>query len=147
VTLGAAKFEGRQKMTISDAELFDNARAVRERAHAPYSKFKVGAAIVDESGRIHVGCNVENAAYPLGACAETSAISAMVSQGGKRIVRIAVLGGAGKIEPCTPCGGCRQAISEFADDQTRILLLNEKVEIVSLAVAEILPMPFRFTLK
>ncbi|MEX0643722.1 MAG: cytidine deaminase [Parvularculaceae bacterium] len=134
-------------MTISDAQLFDNAKAVREFAHAPYSKFKVGAAIIDESGRIHVGCNVENAAYPLGACAEASAIGAMVSQGGKRIVRIAILGGGHKIEPCTPCGGCRQTILEFADDQTRILLMNEKLKIASLTVAEILPMPFRFTLK
>jgi len=134
-------------MTISDAELLDNAREVRKRAHAPYSRFKVGAAIVDESGRVHVGCNVENAAYPLGACAEASAIGAMVSQGGKRIVRIAVLGGRTEIEPCTPCGGCRQAISEFADDQTRILLLKENAEIASLTVAEILPLPFRLTLR
>ncbi len=128
---------------ISDAELVDHARAVRERAYAPYSRFKVGAAILDERGRIHVGCNVENAAYPLGVCAEASAISAMVSQGAKTIVRIAILGGGAEVEPCTPCGGCRQAISEFAGDETRVLLIDEKGGVASYRVAEILPMAFR----
>lgn len=127
----------------NETELVDHARAVRERAYAPYSRFKVGAAILDERGRVHVGCNVENAAYPLGACAEATAIGAMVSQGGKKIVRIAILGGGEDIEPCPPCGGCRQLISEFAGPETRVLLLGADGATASYQMAEILPMAFR----
>ncbi|MGY6644820.1 MAG: cytidine deaminase [Salinarimonas sp.] len=100
--------------------LFDAARAVRERAHAPYSGFRVGAALIDEKGGVHVGCNVENAAYPEGICAETAAIAAMVAAGGKRIRAIAVIGSGAAVT--TPCGGCRQRIREFADSATRIHL-------------------------
>jgi cytidine deaminase len=90
------------------------ARAVREHSHSPYSQFKVGAAVLDEQGRIHAGCNVENAAYPQGWCAETSALAAMVAAGGKRVLAVAVCGVAP--EPVTPCGGCRQKLREFAAD-------------------------------
>jgi len=128
---------------ISDAELFDHARAVRERAYAPYSKFKVGAAIEDEKGRLHVGCNVENAAYPLGVCAEGSAISAMIAAGGGTIVRIAIVGGGDLAGPCSPCGGCRQKILEFADERTRVLLIDAAGAIARHALAELLPHAFR----
>jgi cytidine deaminase len=90
------------------------ARAVREHAHAPYSRFAVGAAVLDETGRIHAGCNVENAAYPQGWCAETSALAALVAAGGKRVLAAAVCGVAD--QPVTPCGGCRQKLREFAAD-------------------------------
>ncbi|PWC37421.1 cytidine deaminase [Azospirillum sp. TSO35-2] len=101
--------------------LIEAARAARENAHAPYSKFKVGAAILGESGRIFAGCNVENAAYPQGQCAETSAIGAMVTAGDRRIRMIVVMGGEpGAAELCTPCGGCRQRIREFAAPDTPI---------------------------
>ena len=90
------------------------ARTVRQRAHAPYSRFAVGAALLDEQGRIHVGCNVENAAYPQGLCAEAGAIAALVAAGGRRIVAAAVVGDAP--QPVTPCGGCRQKLREFAAD-------------------------------
>ncbi|MGY6567641.1 MAG: cytidine deaminase [Salinarimonas sp.] len=100
--------------------LFDAARAVRERAHAPYSRFRVGAAVIDETGAMHLGCNVENAAYPEGVCAETAAIAAMVAAGGRRIRAIAVIGSGPTMT--TPCGGCRQRIREFADLDTRIHL-------------------------
>ncbi|MGF1562798.1 MAG: cytidine deaminase [Geminicoccaceae bacterium] len=99
--------------------LFNAARNVRARAHCPYSGFKVGAAVLDEQGRVHVGCNVENAAYPEGTCAEAGAIAAMVAAGGRRIEAILVMGDAP--EPVTPCGGCRQKIREFADADTRLL--------------------------
>ena len=102
-------------MSISDEDLISAATDARENAYARYSNYAVGAALVDDRGHLHVGCNVENAAYPLGNCAEVSAIAAMVQQGGKRIVKIAIVGGAGEIGPCTPCGGCRQRIHEFAD--------------------------------
>ena len=103
------------------SQLIETARAARENAHAPYSKFKVGAAILGESGRIFAGCNVENAAYPQGQCAESSAIGAMVTAGDRRIRAIVVMGGeAGAEEICTPCGGCRQRIREFATPETPI---------------------------
>ncbi len=96
---------------VSDA-LIAAARAVREHAHAPYSRFAVGAAVLDEQGRIHAGCNVENAAYPQGWCAETSAIAALVAAGGKQVLALAVCGVADAA--VTPCGGCRQKLREFA---------------------------------
>ena len=95
-------------------ELLAAARAVRERAYAPYSRFAVGAAVLDEQGRIHAGCNVENAAYPQGWCAEASALAVMVAAGGRRVLAVAVCGVAA--DPVTPCGGCRQKLREFAAD-------------------------------
>ena len=97
----------------SDAELFAAAEAVPARAYAPYSHFSVGAAILADDGRIYAGCNIENAAYPIGNCAEASAIAAMIAGGGKRIRRLYVTGPG--TAPVTPCGGCRQRIREFAD--------------------------------
>jgi cytidine deaminase len=131
-------------MKNDDHSLLEAARAVRARAHAPYSHFHVGSAVLDEQGRTHVGCNVENAAYPEGICAETSAIAAMVAAGGKRIVAIAAVGGHKDRGPeaCTPCGGCRQRISEFADKNTRVILLDEKGRARSYGVEELLPASF-----
>ena len=100
-------------MSVSDAELFVAAEAVRARAYAPYSRFQVGVAILADDGKIYSGCNIENAAYPIGNCAEASAIAAMVAGGGKRIRRVYVTG-PGAV-PVTPCGGCRQRLREFAD--------------------------------
>jgi len=91
-------------------------------AYAPYSQFQVGAAILDESDALHSGCNVENAAYPEGTCAEAGAIAAMVSVGGRRISAVLVVGlGDGLV---TPCGGCRQKIREFAKPQTPIAIAH-----------------------
>jgi cytidine deaminase len=106
--------------TFDEKQLLKAALEVRERAYAPYSNFSVGAAILDEAGHIHAGCNVENAAYPQGQCAEANAIGAMRAGGGLRIVAIAIAGAEGK--PCPPCGGCRQRIREFAEPETLILL-------------------------
>ena len=110
---------------MTDQELIDAALAVRKNAYCPYSGFQVGAALIDDQGRMHVGCNVENAAYPQGNCAETSAIGAMVAAGGKTIVTIAVAGGSEAVTACTPCGGCRQRINEFADAQTRVIVIDD----------------------
>jgi cytidine deaminase len=102
-------------MPIDDdlmAQLVAAARLARERAYAPYSRFAVGAALLDDQGRIHAGCNVENAAYPLGQCAEASAIAQLVLAGGRRILAAVVVGVAA--QPVTPCGGCRQRLREFA---------------------------------
>ncbi|WP_221885695.1 cytidine deaminase [Variovorax sp. MHTC-1] len=95
-------------------QLLDAARAARERAYAPYSKFAVGAALLDEQGRVHAGCNIENAAYPQGQCAEASALAHLVLAGGMRVLAAVVVGVADA--PVTPCGGCRQKLREFADD-------------------------------
>jgi cytidine deaminase len=126
---------------MENETLMNKARAARELAYAPYSKYHVGAAILDENGEVHVGCNVENSAYPQGACAEAGAIGAMVVAGGKRIAMIAVTGGGQEPEVCTPCGGCRQRILEFSDDSTQVLWLNQSGEIVVHSIADILPAP------
>ncbi len=97
--------------TLQD-RLIDAARQARAQAYAPYSKFLVGAAVLDEHGAIHAGCNVENAAYPQGWCAEASALAALVLAGGRRVLAVAVCAEAP--EPVTPCGGCRQKLREFA---------------------------------
>src|SRR6195952_3937614 len=104
---------------VSDAQLYAAAEAVRARAYAPYSRFQVGAAILADDGKIYAGCNVENAAYPIGNCAEASAIAAMLAGGGKRITRIYVTGPGS--QPVTPCGGCRQRIREFAELDTPVI--------------------------
>lgn len=132
-------------MTAMDEQaLFEAAHTVRARAHAPYSRYRVGAAIEDEAGRLHVGCNVENAAYPQGACAEANAIGAMIAGGGTRIARIAVVGGPAGAAPgvCTPCGGCRQRIREFADRTTEILLLDATGSTRRFRLDDLLPESF-----
>ncbi|MEM7610160.1 MAG: cytidine deaminase [Pseudomonadota bacterium] len=123
-------------------DLWASALAVREHAYAPYSTHRVGAAIIDEHDRLHVGCNVENAAYPAGNCAETSAIAAMIAAGGRRIKAIAVAGGVDGIDVCTPCGGCRQRMSEFADAQTRVWLADGNGGLTEHTVQELLPAGF-----
>lgn len=130
--------------TPTDTTLVNAAKDARRQAYAPYSSYRVGAAVLDETGRVHVGCNVENASFPLGNCAETNAIGAMVATGGRRITAIAVVGGrADTIEACTPCGGCRQAIQEFADAATVVLLLDENGTLTRHAAADLLPASFR----
>jgi cytidine deaminase len=116
------------------------ARAAREKAYAPYSKFLVGAAVLDEQGRIHAGCNVENAAYPQGVCAEAGALSAMVLAGGRKAVAVLVVGMADS--PVTPCGGCRQKLREFAAPDTPILMANTQGVLLELTLAQLLPHGF-----
>lgn len=131
------------EMTIDEQQLINAAKEVRPNAHAPYSGYRVGAALVDDTGAMHTGCNVENAAFPEGTCAEANAIGSMVAAGGKRIVAIAAVGGSDDIEACTPCGGCRQSILEFADENTRIILIGEGNRIDSYTIDELLPAAFR----
>ena len=89
-----------------------------QHAHAPYSQVRVGAALLDEHGRVHAGCNVENAAYPQGLCAEAVALGALVLAGGHHVRAAVVVGEAP--QPVTPCGGCRQKLREFASDDTPV---------------------------
>ena len=126
---------------MTDDALIKAATNARKKAYAPYSDFKVGAALLDESGRIHTGQNVENAAYPNGICAETAAIAMMVQQGGTQIIKIAVSGGDGS-KLCTPCGGCRQRIREFATDQTPVLVCDASSLQSNLTLGDLLPHSF-----
>jgi cytidine deaminase len=121
--------------------LFDAAKAARAKAYAPYSKYNVGAAILTGDGRVFTGCNVENAAYPVGTCAEAGAIAAMIMGGAQRIAAVAVIGATADI--CTPCGGCRQRIREFADQTTRIGMAGADGEPrLFMTLAELLPHSF-----
>jgi cytidine deaminase len=104
------------------SSLLDLARAARENAHAPYSGFKVGAALRCADGSMHAGCNVENVAYPEGTCAEAGAIAAMCAAGARVIVEVVVV--ADSSEPVTPCGGCRQKLAEFAGPDTPVRLAD-----------------------
>lgn len=120
--------------------LLSAATKVRENAYAPYSRFKVGAAIRATSGAIYSGCNVENVAYPEGTCAEAGAIAAMIAGGDTRIAEIAVIADSPEPVPC--CGGCRQKIAEFADQSVRVTLYTTDGKSKSMTVAELLPGSF-----
>ena len=123
-----------------DDDLIKAAVAVMAEAYAPYSQFQVGAAICDEEGLIHKGVNVENAAYPQGSCAEAGAIAAMIIAGGRKITAVAVAG-RGEIL-CTPCGGCRQRLREFAGPNTPIIICDEQGERARFTLADLLPHSF-----
>lgn len=129
-------------MSASDElnRLFEAAKAAQARAHAPYSRFRVGAAILTADGGIHSGCNVENAAYPQGSCAEAGAISAMVLSGQSRIEAILVYGEGEAL--VTPCGGCRQRIREFAAPLTPILVAGPQGLRASFTLDDLLPHSF-----
>ncbi len=109
-------------------------------AYAPYSNFSVGAAILSENDKLFGGCNVENAAYPEGTCAEAGAISAMIAGGCKIIKEIYIVSKSENI--VSPCGGCRQKIREFSSDQTKIFLCNIKWDYKLFSLNELLPFSF-----
>ena len=116
------------------------ARVARARAYAPYSGFQVGAALLDEHGRIHAGCNVENAAYPQGQCAEATAIGALILAGGTRILAAVVVAVAKT--PVTPCGGCRQRLREFAADDCPVWMADLQQLRACATLGELLPASF-----
>jgi homotetrameric cytidine deaminase len=121
-------------------QLIEAARAAQQRAYAPYSRYRVGVALRAPDGSVHVGANVENAAYPLGNCAEASAIGAMIAAGRGKIVEAAVIGDGE--EPCVPCGGCRQRLREFMPLDATVHLLAEKGARASMTLEELLPRSF-----
>lgn len=124
--------------------LLQAARAAQVKAYAPYSRYQVGAAVLDDQGQIHAGCNVENAAYPEGLCAEAAALSAMVLAGGKRAQAVLVVGTGGKNNSTwtTPCGGCRQKFREFGAPDMPILCANDAELGPSYTLAQLLPESF-----
>tara|TARA_Y100000588_G_scaffold391359_1_gene499715 strand:- start:1073 stop:1489 length:417 start_codon:yes stop_codon:yes gene_type:complete len=121
-------------------KLFQAAKEVRTRAHVPYSKFKVGAALLTQNNNIITGCNVENAAYPQSQCAEASAIGNLISQGYKSIKEVVVIGSGNLL--CAPCGGCRQRIREFANLDIKVHMCNESGHLKTLTLKELLPDSF-----
>lgn len=121
-------------------DLLEAARRVRDNAHAPYSNFKVGAAIRTASGAVYVGCNVENVAYPEGTCAEAGAIAAMVAAGETVIAEVAVI--AGSPAPVPPCGGCRQKLAEFGAGDVVVTMATTDGLTTATTVAELLPGAF-----
>ncbi|WP_171174757.1 cytidine deaminase [Ruegeria sp. HKCCD8929] len=122
-------------MSLKDAAL-----AVRENAHAPYSKFKVGAAIRSASGAVHAGCNVENAAYPEGTCAEAGAIAAMVAAGETELTEVYVV--AGSPQPVPPCGGCRQKLAEFGKADVVVTMATVDGTEMHTTIGDLLPGAF-----
>lgn len=123
-----------------DRDLLDLARRAFASAHAPYSNFRVGAVVVDEQGRVHVGANVENVSYGLTMCAERSAIFTAIGAGAKRIRSVAVA--AEKQRPVMPCGACRQVIAEFGAADTRIVCEDDSGAPVIWRIDALLPLAF-----
>ena len=121
-------------------KMFKAAKNVRKKAHVPYSKFKVGAALLTDNNKIIIGCNVENAAYPQSQCAEASAVGNLVSQGYKSIKEVLVVG-SGKLL-CSPCGACRQRIREFASLKTPVHICNINGHLKTSTLGELLPDSF-----
>ncbi|MGO4171320.1 cytidine deaminase [Bosea sp. TAF32] len=120
--------------------LFAAAAAIQPRAYAPYSRFKVGSALLGDDGAVYAGCNVENAAYPVGTCAEAGAIAAMVAGGGQAIRAILVFGDGAEL--VTPCGACRQRIREFAMPETPVAIAGPEGIRARFTLAELLPASF-----
>ena len=128
---------------MTDKELILKAVKAMDNAYAPYSGLKVGAALLSEEGRVFSGCNIENAAYPAGLCAERAAIAGAVSAGVRNFLKIAIVGGKNGeiIDYCPPCGICRQVLSEFCGENFEILLYNGET-LKGYSLKELLPHNF-----
>lgn len=131
---------GSESPTPREIELIKLARQVRERAYAPYSGFKVGAAIECSDGSVFTGCNVENSSYGLSLCAERIAIFKAISEGHRDFIRIAVIADA--YAPVRPCGACRQVLSDMLGGEAEVIMANLNGEIETRKVNELLPNPF-----
>ncbi len=131
-------------MEYDAKELAAQAVEARQHAHCPYSGFAVGAALLGESGRVYTGCNVENASYGLTLCAERGAVMQAVAQGERQFVALAVAGGgAGGLEAgVSPCGACRQVLSEFCQKDFPVVLVNPGGELETHTLEELLPLAF-----
>ena len=125
---------------MADKFLIAAAVEARSKAYAPYSRFLVGAAVKDEKGAVHAGCNVENAAYPQGLCAEAGAIAALVAAGKRRVLECAVIGPGPEV--ITPCGGCRQRLREFGAEDMKIHLCGPDGVHRTVTLGSLLPMSF-----
>ncbi len=128
-------------VVIEVQELIELAKIAREKAYVPYSKFKVGAALLSANGTVYLGCNIENAAYSPTNCAERTAIFKAVSEGERAFKALAVVADSEQI--ITPCGVCRQVLAEFIDDDTMIYLANMQGDMCQVTISELLPKAFR----
>ena len=129
---------------MNDRELVKMASRARERAYAPYSKFKVGAALLAKNGKVYTGCNIESASYTPTNCAERTAFFKAVSEGVTEFETIAVVGGleGASVDLCYPCGVCRQVMAEFCDSDFRIIMADEDDNMHICSLDEILPYRF-----
>src|SRR5690625_342509 len=121
-------------------ELIREAKVIRENAYVPYSNFKVGAALRTKTGKIYTGCNIENSSYPVTCCAERVAIFSAIAQGEQDFLDMAVI--ADTEGPVSPCGSCRQVMSEFFDESMKIYLTNLEQDIKIIKMNEVLPFSF-----
>ena len=129
-----------KRSTMSDDELIERAKKARLAAHAPYSHFEVGAALLTTDGRVYTGCNIENSAYGLSMCAERVAIFKAVSEGAEGISKVAVVTDHENITP--PCGCCRQMIWEFTAEETDVIMANLDGDVRKFEIKELLPEAF-----
>lgn len=121
-------------------ELIQKAKEARELAYAPYSNFSVGAAVLTSSGNVYTGCNIENAAYPATCCAERTAIFSAIANGEQQFSALAVAANTEK--PVSPCGSCRQVMSEFFEPNTPVTMANLKGDSITFSISELLPLSF-----
>ncbi len=134
--------ENRELTTKEIQSLMEQAKKVQQKAYAPYSHFQVGSALLTESGKVYSGCNIENASYPVGLCAERTAMAKALSEGERHFVALALVGGYDK-NPCLPCGMCRQFMAEFCKADFKIFV-QQKNGIKTYNLAELLPYTFEF---
>lgn len=123
---------------MTDAELIEVAKKYWHNSYSPYSRFAVGAAVLTKSGKVYGGCNIENSSYPVGCCGERTALFKAVSEGEREFAALALI--ADTPGPCSPCGMCRQAISEFK--VPRIIMANLKGDVKVVTLEELLPFAF-----
>jgi cytidine deaminase len=121
-------------------QLIEEAKIAREKAYVPYSKFGVGAALLTTDGKVYHGCNIENAAYSMCNCAERTALFSAYSKGDRDFQLMVVV--ADTERPCSPCGACRQVISELCPKDMKVVLTNLKGDILEMTVADLLPSAF-----
>jgi len=129
-----------QKVSEAEQRLIDAAKKARDNAHAPYSNFKVGAALLTKNGNVYASCNVENASYGGSICAERNAVASAIAAGEKDFVQLAIV--TQSDPPAAPCGLCRQVLVEFCDDLP-ILLCNIKGGLVRTTLKDLQPLPFK----
>lgn len=129
---------------MTDMELIENAAEAAKNSYSPYSKFKVGAALLCSDGTVYTGCNIENASFPAAICAERTAVFSAIANGNRNFSKIAIVGSSNDTisSPTPPCGFCRQVLSEFCDNDFKIVLYDGK-NITELTMDEILPYPFK----
>jgi cytidine deaminase len=133
-------FKIKQKNLMTNEELIKLAKEVQKKAHAPYSKFRVGSALLTEDGEVFTGCNIENSSYSLTICAERVAIFKAYSEGKRKFKKIAIVSDSKNF--ISPCGACRQVLMDLAGGELEVILTNSIGEIKIFKLSELLPLPF-----